>query len=245
MREFGLIGKTLKHSFSANYFNAKFLAEGIYGCNYQLFELENISELPKLITEHPNLRGFNITIPYKESILPYLDDMDDMVKEIGACNCVKIENGKLFGYNTDVVGFTNSILPLIEYQHHKALILGNGGAAKAVIYALEQMSIAFQVIARNPKNKTELAWRNLSEDIVKECKIIINATPIGMWPKEDAFPDIAYNALSQFHLAFDLIYNPEATQFLQKAAVQGAKTQNGLEMLELQAEAAWAIFGGF
>ena len=242
MKEYGLIGKNLKHSFSAKYFNNKFEKEGIKNCNYQLFELANIEDIRIFIQSNPNLKGFNITIPYKEAIIPYLDEVDDMVKEIGACNCVKIEDGKLIGFNTDVAGFMLSILPLIEPQHHSAVILGNGGAAKAVIYSLEQISIDYQVFAREPKNKYELIWSELNEQHIEDNKIIINTTPIGMWPNVDNSPEIPFHALDRFHLVYDLIYNPETTKFLKKAIDQDAIIKNGLEMLEQQAEAAWDIW---
>ncbi len=242
MREFGLIGKTLQHSFSAKYFNDKFQNEGITDCNYQLFELENIEDIRGLISNSPNLQGFNITIPYKESIIPYLDVVDDVVREIGACNCVKIINGKLHGFNTDVIGFMISILPLIEPQHHSAIILGNGGSSKAVIYALEQMSIDHQVIARNTRDKNEILWQDINKALIEEHKVIINTTPLGMWPKVDDFPNIPYEAIDRFHLAFDLIYNPTTTKFLEKADAQDAEIKNGMEMLTEQAEAAWGIW---
>ncbi len=242
MREFGLIGKTLQHSFSAKYFNDKFQNEGITDCNYQLFELENIEDIRGLISNSPNLQGFNITIPYKESIIPYLDVVDDVVREIGACNCVKIINGKLHGFNTDVIGFMISILPLIEPQHHSAIILGNGGSSKAVIYALEQMSIDHQVIARNARDKNEILWQDINKALIEEHKVIINTTPLGMWPKVDDFPNIPYEAIDRFHLAFDLIYNPTTTKFLEKADAQDAEIKNGMEMLTEQAEAAWGIW---
>ena len=243
MNEFGLVGKSLKHSFSAKYFNEKFQRDGIKDCNYQLFELPKIEDLSHLLKQHPNLKGLNITTPYKESILPYLDKKEDVVEEIGACNCVKIENGKLIGYNTDVNGFMISILSLLEHQHHKAIILGNGGAAKAVKFALEQISIDYQVIARTPRSDSELAWDKLDREMMDEYKIIINTTPVGMWPSVSEFPDIPYDGFSRFHLAFDLIYNPEKTVFLKKAEQEDAVVKNGLEMLEQQAEAAWEIFG--
>lgn len=242
MREFGLIGKTLQHSFSAKYFNDKFQNEGITDCNYQLFELENIEDIRGLISSSPNLKGFNITIPYKESIIPYLDVVDDVVREIGACNCVKIINGKLHGFNTDVIGFMISILPLIEHQHHSAIILGNGGSSKAVIYALEQMSIDYQVIARNARDKNEILWQDINKALIEEHKVIINTTPLGMWPKVDDFPNIPYEAIDRFHLAYDLIYNPTTTKFLEKADAQDAVIKNGMEMLTEQAEAAWGIW---
>jgi len=242
MKQYGLIGKTLSHSFSAKYFNEKFEKEGITDCHYELFELENIADIHQLLQKNPNLRGFNVTIPYKEAILPYLDELDIVVQEIGACNCVKVEDGKLIGYNTDVDGFMPTFLALMEMHHDKAIVLGNGGAAKAVIYSLEQWSLDPLVVARNPKNEKELPWNELTEEMVNSHKIIINTTPIGMWPHVNDFPDIPYQGIDRFHLVYDLIYNPEKTLFLKKAEEQDATIKNGMEMLEQQAETAWIIW---
>ena len=241
MNIYGLIGKKLTHSFSAEYFNRKFKDENIEA-EYKLFELENIRQLPALLEAHPEIRGFNVTIPYKEQILPYLNDKDEIVREIGACNCVKIIDGKLYGYNTDVEGFMLSIVDMLDIHHHSALVLGNGGASKAVVYALEQWSIESLVVARHPANEQELPWNELTEEIVNQHKILINTTPVGMWPKVDEYPDIPYEGIDRFHLVYDLIYNPETTKFLQKADERYATIKNGMEMLEQQAEAAWKIW---
>ena len=242
MRYYGLIGKKLGHSFSAKYFNDKFSKEGITDAQYDLYELDDIGQLPELLSENPDLKGLNITIPYKEKVLPLLHRMDKTVVETGACNCIKIEDGKLHGFNTDVHGFMVSILPLIDVHHHSALVLGNGGAAKAVVYALEQWSIDVQVVARNPKSKDELPWNELTEEMLREHKIIVNTTPLGMWPDVDDYPDIPYEEIDRFHLCFDLIYNPEKTVFLKKAEEQDAVIKNGMEMLEEQANRAWEIW---
>jgi len=241
MKQYGLIGKSLSHSFSAKYFNEKFRKEGITDCHYELFELEDIADIHQLLQKNPNLQGFNVTIPYKEAILPYLDELDVVVEEIGACNCVKVKDGKLIGYNTDVDGFMPTFLALMEMHHDKAIVLGNGGAAKAVIYSLEQWSLDPLVVARNPKND-ELPWNELTEEMVNSHKIIINTTPIGMWPNVNDFPDIPYQGIDRFHLVYDLIYNPEKTLFLKKAEEQDAVIKNGMEMLEQQAETAWIIW---
>jgi len=168
--------------------------------------------------------------------------MDSVVEEIGACNCVKVKDGKLIGFNTDVDGFMKSFLPLVDLHHDSAIVLGNGGAAKAIIHSLEQWSLDPLVVARNPKNEGELPWEELTEEMVNEHKLIINTTPIGTWPNVDDCPDIPYQGIDRFHLVYDLIYNPEKTTFLKKAEAQDAVTKNGMEMLEQQAEAAWLIW---
>ncbi len=242
MRTYGLIGQSLKHSFSADYFNSKFQREGMTDYCYELFELESIESLSRLIEEHPDLEGFNVTIPYKEQILPYLYFRDKVVDEIGACNCVKIINDKLYGYNTDVEGFLKSFIPLFQTYHHSALILGNGGAAKAVKAALDELSIQSTMVARKPNSVDEILWDTLSAGTIEDNNIIVNATPLGMYPDVNSFPPIPYKAITRFHLVIDLVYNPAKTIFLQKAEAQDAILQNGIEMLEQQAEASWNIW---
>ena len=242
MKQYGLIGKSLSHSFSETYFNNKFKKEGIKDSHYQLFELGRIEDIHQLLQKNPNLKGFNITIPYKEAILPYLDEMDAVVEDIGACNCVKIVDGKLIGYNTDIDGFMSSFLAIMEMHHDSSIVLGNGGAAKAVIHSLEQWSLDPLVVARNPKNEHELPWNELTEEMIHQHKIIINTTPVGMYPDVDECPDIPYEGIDRFHLVYDLIYNPEKTLFLKKAEAQDATIKNGMEMLEQQAETAWIIW---
>lgn len=242
MRKFGLIGKSLSHSFSGDYFKSLFEKECVFNTEYNLYELADISEIVELLKSNPDIEGFNVTIPFKEAIIPYLHSSDEIVKEIGACNCVKIIRDKLYGYNTDVYGFTQSLLPLIEPKHHKAVILGNGGAAKSVTYSLEQLSIDYQIVARNPKKESEIRWDLATNDIFKEANIIINTTPIGMFPNIDNYPELPYELLNRFHLVYDLIYNPEETLFLKKAKEQNSVTKNGLEMLELQADRSWEIW---
>jgi shikimate dehydrogenase len=242
MKQYGLIGKSLSHSFSARYFNTKFENEGITDCRFELFELKDIKQVKELVNNNPELMGFSVTIPYKETILPYLDEMNATVEDIGACNCVKVENGKLIGYNTDIDGFMSSFLAVLEMHHDSSIVLGNGGAAKAVIHSLEQWSLDPLVVARNPKNEHELPWDELTEEIINQHKIIINTTPVGMYPSVDEYPNIPYKGIDRFHLVYDLIYNPEKTLFLQKAEAQDATIKNGLEMLEQQAETAWIIW---
>jgi len=242
MFQYGLIGKSLSHSFSAKYFNDKFEKEGITDCSFELFELDSIEQVRDLVKNNPNLKGFSVTIPYKEAILPYLDELNVVVEDIKACNCVKVVDGKLIGYNTDIDGFMSSFLAIMEMHHDKAIVLGNGGAAKAVIHSLEQWSLDPLVVARNPKNENEITFDELTEEIINEHKIIVNTTPVGMYPNVDECPDIPYSGIDRFHLVYDLIYNPEKTLFLQKAEAQDAVIKNGMEMLEQQAETAWIIW---
>ncbi|MCK5857259.1 MAG: shikimate dehydrogenase [Bacteroidales bacterium] len=242
MKQYALIGKNLDHSFSAKYFNAKFEKEGIIDCQFDLVELDDINQIKDWVKNNPELKGFSVTIPYKESIIPYLDEMNVVVEDIGACNCVKVENGKLIGYNTDIDGFMSSFLAIMEMHHDSSIVLGNGGASKAVVHSLEQWSLDPLVVARNPKNENELAWNDLTKEMISQHKIIINTTPLGMFPNEDKCPDIPYDGINRFHLVYDLIYNPEKTLFLKKAENQDATIKNGMEMLEQQAETAWIIW---
>jgi shikimate dehydrogenase len=242
MFQYGLIGKSLSHSFSAQYFNDKFEKEGITDCSFELFELDSIEQVRDLVKTHPNLKGFSVTIPYKETIIPYLDELNVVVEDIKACNCVKVIDGKLVGYNTDIDGFMSSFLAMMEMHHDKAIVLGNGGAAKAVIHSLEQWSLDPLVVARNPKNDNEITFEELTEELINEHKIIVNTTPVGMYPNVDECPNIPYSGIDRFHLVYDLIYNPEKTLFLQKAEAQDAVIKNGMELLEQQAETAWIIW---
>lgn len=237
---YGLIGYPLLHSFSPGYFKEKF-AKAEIDAVYRLFPLANIKKLPQLLAKYPSLSGLNVTIPYKEQVIPFLDDIDNAAKAIGAVNCIKISNGKLKGYNTDVIGFEHSLVPLLQPQHTKALVLGTGGAAKAVAYVLGKLNINYQLVSSSDKTGT-IAYRDISTDTIEEHKLIINTTPLGMHPNTDACPDIPYSALGETHLLYDLIYNPEETTFLKKGNAQGATTKNGYEMLVLQAEASWDIW---
>ena len=241
MVRYGLIGKTLKHSFSRNYFAEKFAKENCSGVSYENFELPSINELKDLITRNPDIRGFNITIPYKEEILPFLDVQSDAVKAIGACNCVKIDGNKLYGYNTDAYGFKTSLERQMKQQHSNALILGTGGASKAVQYALKELNINYQLVSRN-KDFNQLGYQDLGDDILKKYTLIINTTPLGMYPATNDDPPIPYEYLTPGHFLFDLIYNPPKTCFLQKGEAKGAQISNGYEMLVLQAEESWKIW---
>lgn len=241
MRRFGLIGKTLSHSFSKNYFTQKFAREHIDNCRYDLFELPAIEDLPALLHSHPDLEGLNVTIPYKQEVIPYLDETSEVVQEIGACNCIKITGGKLVGFNTDVVGFKNSLEPYLLPIHNKALILGTGGAAKAVQYALKQLQIEYKLVSRR-KTSDGLGYEDIGEEILDQYPLIINTTPLGTYPNVDEAPPIPYTYLSPRHLLFDLVYNPAKTKFLQNGEAQGARIANGHEMLVLQAEESWRIW---
>jgi len=242
LKKFGLIGFPIEHSFSKKYFIEKFQKENLIDCDYENFPIENISEFPSLIKSHPDLLGLNVTIPYKEQVIPLLDELDMTAKEIGAVNTIKILNGKLQGFNTDVYGFMQSLLPLLETFHTLALVLGTGGSSKAVAFGLKKMGIDFRFVSRNPEMANELSYADLDKDLIRLYKIIINCTPVGMFPNVDECPPLPFEYLTPSHLLFDLIYNPEETLFLQNGKSQGAKTKNGLEMLQLQAEKSWEIW---
>jgi shikimate dehydrogenase len=241
MNLYGLIGYPLSHSFSKKYFTEKFLREGIENSVYELFPLEHIEEFPALIQNHSNLKGLNVTIPYKEQVFSYLDELSDAVQEIGACNCISINNGKLKGFNTDVIGFEQSLKPLLRPHHTKAVVLGTGGAAKAVCWVLKKLKIEFKIVSRKGGNGY-LSYDDLNETIIRDYPLIINTTPLGMQPNINTKPSLPYESITEKHLCYDLVYNPERTSFLKIAAGRGAVIKNGLQMLELQAEAAWRIW---
>jgi shikimate dehydrogenase len=241
MKWYGLLGKTLKHSFSKAYFTSKFHTLGITDCYYENFELATINGLPQLLRDNPSIHGLNVTIPYKEEVLFFLDEQNDIVKEIKACNCIKILDGKLSGYNTDIIGFKKSLEKDLKPHHTKALILGTGGAAKAVKYALKTLGIHFSNVSRN-RSETSITYEELDETILNTHHLIINTTPLGMFPKINEAPPIPYHLVNAKHLFFDLIYNPEETIFLKKAKEHGAKIINGSQMLILQAEESWRIW---
>lgn len=236
MKTYGLIGKNISYSFSRNYFANKFKKEDIKNSQYINFDIDNLSELNNIF--NTDNFGFNVTIPYKEAIIPYLDSLDFHAEKIGAVNTIKLENGKKIGFNTDWIGFKKSIEPLLNSHHTKALILGTGGASKAVIYALDQLKIETLVVSRYG----EISYEDLSEEIIQNHAIIINCTPVGTFPNVDAAPEIPYHFITKNHLAYDLIYNPAETLFLKKCKEKGAVVKNGLEMLEIQAEASWKIW---
>lgn len=239
---YGLIGNPIKHSFSADFFNSKFKREGIDE-EYRLFQLEKIDDLKELLTEHKDLKGLNVTIPYKQQVIPYLDGLSDEAREIGAVNVIKISEGghRLEGLNSDAVGFRDSIKPLLRPHMRKALILGTGGASRAVEYVLRKEGLEVMKVSRKGKDGL-LSYSDMTQEVMSEFHVIVNTTPLGMWPKTDTCPDIPYPLLTPGHLCFDLVYNPETTLFMQKASEMGATVKNGLEMLHGQAIAAWKIW---
>ncbi|RNC64322.1 shikimate dehydrogenase [Proteiniphilum sp. X52] len=248
MDTYGLIGFPLKHSFSAQFFAEKFQREGI-DAEYLNFEIEDIHEIRQIILFNQKLKGLNVTIPYKEQVIHFLDETSPEARKIGAVNVIKVERRpgdmyyyKLTGYNTDYIGFKRSIAPLMDRaSHRKALILGTGGASKAVAQALTDLQAEWKLVSRTP-GKGKLTYSDLSQAVISEYTLIINASPVGTFPEMDHCPDIPYDLLSSRHLLYDLIYNPEETLFLRKGKAQGATTKNGREMLELQALAAWEIW---
>ncbi len=239
---FGLVGRDIDYSFSRSYFAEKFKTQNLEHCSYVNFDIQSISELPSILKKHPNLVGFNVTIPYKQEIFPYLDEIDPVAKEIGAVNTVKLgEDGTLTGFNTDAYGFENSLKPLLV-DHEKAIILGTGGASKAIEYVLRKLTIDYHFISRNPKSPKELGYNDLNEAFIKNTHLIINSTPLGTFPDIDRCPNIPYEYLTSNHLLYDLIYNPSETTFMRKGRLKNTKTKNGLQMLELQADRAWDIW---
>ena len=250
MRLYGLTGFPLSHSFSEKYFTEKFRAGNITDATYKLFPLEKIEDLPALIAANPDLRGLNVTIPYKEAVLPYLDELDETAKAVGAVNTIKISHltshvSRLIGYNTDVYGFRQSLKPFLTSQHERALILGTGGASKAVEYVLKQIGVECIFVSRKKKEiagKTVLAYEALNPYVINACKLIVNSTPLGMFPNVDEFPSLPYPSLTSSHLLYDLVYNPAETEFLRRGKQHGAQTMNGMDMLKMQAEKAWEIW---
>jgi shikimate dehydrogenase len=236
---FGLLGKSLGHSFSQGYFTKKFEAAGIDAV-YQNFEIQDIDEL-KLVLEKENLRGLNVTIPYKTAVIPFLDGLSEEAAKIGAVNTIVNENGKWIGANTDAFGFQQMIKPFLLNTHERALILGNGGASKAVAYVLKSIGLDVLFAARNPL-EGQFRLSEVNDMMVKHCGIIVNTTPVGTWPNVDEFISIPFEALTDAHLVVDLIYNPEQTAFLRQAAEQDATTLNGLTMLYQQAEKSWQLW---
>lgn len=243
MQRYGLIGKKLGHSFSKRYFTEKFSHEGISGAVYELYELPTIAELPKLLQQEPELVGLNVTVPYKEEVIPYLDELDEAAARIGAVNTIKITAGKTKGYNTDYIGFRTSLERFYPAttQKGKALVLGSGGAAKAVCAALQDLGINYTILSRSPQ-PGQLTYNELTPAHLQQFQLIINTTPLGMCPDTEKCPDLPYKALLPSHYLYDLVYNPEDTLFLKKGQTAGAQTINGLEMLYGQAEAAWQIW---
>lgn len=247
METYGLIGYPLGHSFSKNFFADKFSNEQI-DAEYLNFEIPNIQDITDVLVEHPTLRGFNVTIPYKQQIIPYLKELSDEARAIGAVNVVKVirkgNDIQLKGYNSDVIGFANSIGPLLQPHHKKALILGTGGASKAVHYALtEKLGLETCFVSRTSKPGM-MTYSDITPETLREYEVIVNCSPVGMYPHVDECPALPYEALNSSNLLYDLVYNPDQTLFMQKGATQGAVVKNGLEMLILQAIASWDFWNG-
>ena len=251
MRLFGLIGYPLSHSFSGKFFAEKFLREGIKDALYELYPIQKIEELPLLIQQKKELIGLNVTIPFKQQVLYLLDQTEEVGREIGAINTIKIlrnrDNPVLIGYNTDVFGFEASLLPLLsgDYLNSKALILGTGGASLAVERVLRKLGFEMAFVSRTPRKPSHISYQSITKEIIASSRLIVNTSPKGMTPHADECPDIPYQYLNRNHILYDLIYNPEETLFLRKGREQGAVTKNGLQMLHLQAERSWEIWNEF
>ncbi|GAB3653460.1 shikimate dehydrogenase [Echinicola sediminis] len=245
MRKFGLIGYPLKHSFSKKYFTEKFDKEGIDGCQYELYELDTINKFPELIKNNPELEGINVTIPYKEQVIPFLDELEPGCKAIGAVNCIKIKDGKLTGYNTDYIGFKDSLNKWLDGKRTKALILGTGGASKAIKQSLKDLEMPYLMVSRSDNGQKGLiTYDDLiqNEKYLQEYRLIVNTTPLGTFPNTEEMPSIPLDQIGREHKVYDLVYNPEKTFLMRSMEARGAVVKNGLEMLQLQAEAAWDIW---
>jgi shikimate dehydrogenase len=242
MRKYGLIGYPLSHSFSQKYFTEKFGREQVRDIVYENYPLQDISELSAILRD-PQLRGLNVTIPYKELVIPFLHERNEIVRQINACNCIRIEDGKLFGYNTDAIGFETSLLKKLRPHHTRALILGTGGRAKAVEYVVKKLGIDYIFVTRRPRpSTTDIPYEQVNAEMISSHPLIINTTPLGMTPHTEGIPPLPYAAVTPEHYLFDLIYNPARTLFLQQGEARGAAVENGYEMLILQAEESWRIW---
>ena len=246
MDKSGLIGYPLGHSFSVGFFNEKFANEGVKA-RYINFEIPQIEDLPEVLASNPELKGLNVTIPYKQKVISYLDELSPEARAIGAVNVIRIthkgKNTILKGFNSDVIGFTRSIEPMLEIIHKKALILGTGGASRAIEYGLKSLGLQTLFVSRNKKDGC-ITYEEVTPQIVKDYNVIVNCTPLGMYPKADTCPNLPYEAMDSHTILYDLIYNPDETLFLKKGAKYGASTKNGLEMLLLQAFASWDFWNG-
>jgi shikimate dehydrogenase len=236
------VGYPLVHSFSKGYFTKKFADLQLHDCSYENFSIRTIEEIREVVHGNPNLEGLNVTIPYKETVMPLLQEVDEVASVVGAVNCIRIRNGILKGYNTDVFGFEMSIKPFLENHYERALILGTGGASKAVAYVLRKWGIPFHYVSRTPSGDQELGYDVLKADVIHHFQLIINTTPLGTYPDIDACPLLPYEGLSSKHFLYDLVYNPEETAFLHLGRLAGAKTMNGYAMLVQQAEKSWDIW---
>jgi len=242
MKLYGVIGYPLEHSFSKKYFTEKFAREGITDCRYELFPIASIDELKDTLKQHPEIAGINVTIPYKQQVLRHLYSAEHIPLGLRACNCIKIINGNLFGYNTDVIGFERSLLPQLKNYHTNALILGNGGAAEAVRFVLNKLNIAVKTVSRKLHEGSDLTYADLNEKVMSENLLIVNTTPLGTFPNTGECAAIPYQYLTARHFLYDLVYNPEKSLFLQKGAEHGVAIKNGYEMLVIQAEESWNIW---
>ena len=243
MKVYGLIGYPLGHSFSKQYFTEKFAREGLLDCRFEIFPIASIKEFPALLQENPLLKGLCVTIPYKEQVLEYVDVLSAEVTVIGATNSIHFSNNQLIAYNTDIIGFEQSFLKLLQPHHSKALILGSGGASKAVQYVLAKLGIIFRVVSRVACiGEGQLSYKEINKTLMEDYTIIINCTPVGMQPNDKGLPDLPYQFISARHYLFDLVYKPAKTLFLLEGEKKGAVIQNGFEMLVMQAEESWRIW---
>lgn len=242
MRKFGLIGKHISYSFSQQYFTNKFTIENIDDATYENFDIPNIEGVPDIF-DNSEIRGLNVTIPYKEAIIPYLDELHEKAKKIGAVNTIKrTKEGKLIGYNTDCYGFKKSLQPHLKPIHKRALILGTGGASKAIAFTLDELGMAYQFVSRSANKPSHITYQDITEATIQQHLVIINCTPLGTFPNSSELPNIPYEFLTASHILYDLIYNPKETQFLKQGRTKNTTTINGLQMLKLQAEKAWRIW---
>lgn len=240
MDRYGIIGFPLGHSFSRAFFTEKFQKEHI-DAEYVNFEIPSAHMLPEIVRSNPHLRGLNVTLPYKEAVIPMLDSMSDEAREIGAVNVIQVREGRLKGFNSDIIGFMGSLRPLLKPWHQHALVLGTGGASRAIRVGLERVGLDWTYVSRTAA-EGRLTYSALTPEVMEHFQVIVNCSPVGMFPKVDACPDIPYHLLSPRHLLYDLVYNPEETLFLKRGAQQGATIKNGLEMLHLQALASWEFW---
>ncbi|KGO90106.1 shikimate dehydrogenase family protein [Flavobacterium suncheonense] len=241
-KKFGLLGKNISYSFSRKYFTEKFEKIGADRFSYKNFDVETVEDFKKIVAKTKNLKGMNVTIPYKEAVIPYLDKLSKNAEKIGAVNTISVsKKGKLKGYNTDFYGFKKSLKPLLQQHHRKALILGTGGASKAVAFALRKLKMEYDFVSRNP-SEYQYSYDELNQEIFSEYQIIINTTPVGTYPNTEDCPPLDYSLFTDKHIAYDLIYNPEETKFLRLAKERRAITKNGYDMLVFQAEKAWEIW---
>lgn len=242
MDKYGIIGYPLGHSFSRTFFSEKFQREHIEA-EYVNFEVPSADALTDIVRLNPNLRGLNVTLPHKEAVIPLLDELSDEAREIGAVNVIRVREGRLKGFNSDIIGFMDSIRPLLQPWHKRALVLGTGGASRAIRVGLERLGLSWTYVSRTPA-QGRLTYADLTPQVMQDYQVVVNCSPVGMYPRVDACPDIPYHLLTPQHLLYDLVYNPLETLFLKRGAEQGATVKNGLEMLHRQAVASWEFWNG-